>query len=66
MIKRAIRSSWEKRCKKISGDDNGFTKAMEAKDQANACIDNWAESEEIIVTYNHMLLTGDVKPIIKK
>lgn len=56
----------EKRCKKISGDDNGYTKDMEAKEQANACIDNWAESEEIIINYNHLLLTGDLKPLIKK
>lgn len=66
MIRRVINSSWQKRCKKISRDDDGYTKATEAKEQANACIDNWAESEGIVASYERALLTGDNKPIIKK
>lgn len=66
MVRRVVDASWRKRCKKISGDDNGNTKFIKAKKEAEDCLTNWVESEEITTIYSHAKLTGDNKPFIKK
>lgn len=66
MLKLDSQAAFRRRCKKITGDDNSYTKAMEAKDQAKTCIANWEESEEIMESYYHAKMARDPKIFIKK
>lgn len=66
MLKRDSQTAFQRKCKKISGDDNGYSKSMEAKDQIKACIGNWTESEEITDTYYIAKTSQNYKPFIKK
>lgn len=66
MLKRDGQAAFQRKCKKITGDDNGYAKSMEAKDQAKACVTNWMESEKIMESYDTAKKTGDKKSFIKK
>lgn len=65
MIKRASQSSWQKRCKKISGDDNAYAKALASAEPFKTCLENWQGGEEIMKSYNHTKETGEYKSMFK-
>lgn len=65
MIKRVSQSSWQKRCKKISGDDNAYDKALAAGQPFKTCIENWNGAEEIKKSYIHTNETGDYKSMFR-
>lgn len=65
MIKRVSHASWQKRCKKVSGDDNAYSKAVEAKEEFETCFENWSGLGEIMTTGNHTAETGEYIPLLK-
>lgn len=66
MLQRDAQAAYQRKCKKISGNDNAYTEAEEAKAQAKACLKAWATSEGISTNYQYAKLTRDFKPLIKK
>lgn len=65
MIKRVMESSWQKRCKKISGDDDGFAKVEKAFEESEACFKSYTGYDEFETSYNQSQTTGDFKPMFK-
>lgn len=65
-LKRDSQKAFQRKCKKISGDDNAYAKAMEAKDQVKVCIRKWTESEDILESLHNAERTQNYKPFIKK
>lgn len=65
MIKRVSKSSWQNRCKKISGDDTAFAKALTGKDEFETCFENWQGVDEIMKSVNHTKETGEYKSMFK-
>lgn len=66
MLKRDGEAALQKKCKKISGDDNAYAKSKRAEIQLQVCIANWMESNGIIESYRLAEITKNYKPIIKK
>lgn len=66
MLKRDGLLALQRKCKKISGDDNEYAKSMEEREQVTVCIANWMEAEEVLDSFNSAKLTKDFKPFIKK
>jgi len=65
MIKRVSKSSWQKRCKKISGDDNAYDKAIAAGETFVTCIENWGGVEEIKKSFNRSMEAQEYTPLYK-
>lgn len=66
MLKRDSQAAFQRKCKKVTGDDNGYAKMMETQEQVKACVANWMESENIMESYNRMQTTRDSKPLLRK
>lgn len=60
MVKRVSRKSWTKKCKKISGNDDEYAKALDMTRQTKTCFENWAATNNFEETKN------DYKQSIKK
>lgn len=65
MLKRDSQAAYQRKCKKVS-DDNAYTEAMQAKNDAKTCVTNWIQTEGIYANYQLAKLTHDIKPLIKK
>jgi hypothetical protein len=66
MLKRDINNAYQRKCKKISGVEDGYTKVKEAKKEAETCMKNWVNSEELTVALQNAKSNGDFKPFINK
>lgn len=66
MLKRDGLAAHQRKCKRITGDDNGYAKAMETEEQLHVCIENWIDSEEITAYHHHAKITQDYKPLIRQ
>lgn len=66
MLNRDSKAAFQRKCKKISGNDNAYTEAVEANKQVKTCVTNWIQTEGIYINYQLAKLTHDVKPLIKK
>lgn len=66
MLKQDVRAATQRKCKKISGDDNAYNGAHEAKRQAKRCINSWIQTEGIQTDYEVAKVTRNVKPLLKK
>lgn len=66
MLKRVSLEAYQRKCKKITGDDNGYAKMMETQEQMQTCVTNWMESEKITESYKRADITKDYKPFFKK
>lgn len=66
MIQRVVVASYQRKCKKISGDDNAYIKALEAAKPFETCVSSWAESEKFDEQYTLAQQSGDFKPALKK
>lgn len=65
-LKRDSQKAFQRKCKKISGDDNAYAKSMEAKDQVKVCITKWTQSEDILESWHQADRTDNYKPFFKK
>lgn len=66
MLKHATQTAFERKCKRVTGEDNGFAHTLETKKQIEVCIRNWVESEKISESYFHSEMTHNYTPFIKK
>lgn len=64
LLNRDIQASYQRKCKKISGNDNAFAAAVEAKKQMKTCLTNWMETEGLDSDMGQM--ENDANPLLKK
>lgn len=66
MLNRDGQAAVQRKCKKISGDDNAYIAAVESKKQLKTCVTNWMQTEGIYTNYQLAKLTHDIKPLVRK
>lgn len=66
MLRRDSQAAYQRKCKKITGDDNAYMEAQIAKAHGRACIRNWFETEEMQAGVQQAKMTNNYKPIMKK
>lgn len=66
MLRKDVRAAVQRKCKKITGDDNAYKEAHEAKGLGKRCINSWIQTEGLQTDYEVAKVTHNAKPLIKK
>lgn len=66
MLHRDATAAYQKKCKKLSGDDHGYEKFLHAREEVGECMEKWIESEGFEAMFDEAEKTKEVKPLLKK
>lgn len=66
MLKRDMHTAAKRKCKKLTGDENAYTEAHNAKEQAKQCIKSWVQTEGLETDLEVAHQNRNIKPLVKK
>lgn len=65
-LRQDSRAAMQRKCKKVSGDENAYNEAQDAKRQAKRCIRSWIQTEGLETDFQVAKLNHNIKPLLKK
>lgn len=66
MLKSDIQAAIQRKCIKVSGNDNAYSEAVQAIKEAKNCINNWMKTDRIYANYRLAQMFENNKPFIKR